>query len=92
MSIEEPLMSKPKLRIFSDKTENQHREQELDRISGAADAKTVAVPLGKIVPLLLDAAKHDRAWLNDFAEDLVKIDADLYEVLLAYQSMQRRAA
>ena len=53
---------------------------------------TDAVPLGKIVPLLMDAVENDRAWLNDFSDDTVRIDADLYEVLLAYQQLQSRAA
>ena len=85
-------MSKPNLRVFSAETTNERSQRELDRITGTAEARTVAVPLGKIVPLLMDAGKHERAWVNDFSEDLVRIDQDLYEVLLAYQTMQQRAA
>lgn len=85
-------MSKPSLRLFPSTTSTDRQERELDRISGAAKPKTVSVPLGKIVPLLMDAASNDRAWLNDFAEDTVRIDADLHEVLLAYQKLQTRAA
>ncbi len=92
-------MPKPSLRVFRANTPEEvsdrvqgRRERELDRISGAAEPKTVTVPVGKLVPLLMDAAKHQRAWLKDFAEDAVRIDADLYDVLLAYQQMQQRAA
>jgi hypothetical protein len=85
-------MSKPKLRVFSAETQNEQSQRELDRITGTAEARTVAVPLGKVVPLLMDAWENERAWLNDFAEDLVRIDSDLYDVLLAYQTMQQRAA
>ena len=85
-------MSKPALKIFQSHKSTDRRERELDRIAGAAEPKTVAVPLGKVVPLLMDAAANDRAWLNDFADDAVRIDADLYEVLLAYQQIQTRAA
>lgn len=85
-------MSKPTLRLTNPDCLDQRRERELDRLSGTAKAKTVAVPLGKVVPLLLDAAKHQRAWLDDFADDLVRIDADLYDVLLAYQQLHDRAA
>ena len=82
-------MSKPSLKVVRP----ERRERELDRIAGAAEPKTVSVPLGKIVPLLMDAANNDRAWLSDFAEDTVRIDADLYDVLLAYQQqMSTRAA
>ena len=84
-------MSKSTLR--SSRPNNESRQQrERDRITGTADPKTVSVPLGKIVPLLIDAAQSERAWLNDFSEDLVKIDADLYDVLLAYGDMTKRAA
>jgi hypothetical protein len=85
-------MPQPKLRVLTDDNHSESRERELDRISGAAEKRTVSVPLGKIVPLLMDAAKHRRAWLEDFSEDLIRIDSDLYEVLLAYQQMQRAAA
>ena len=85
-------MSKPALKIFQSHDSTDRRERELVRIAGAADPKTVAVPLGKIVPLLMDAVENDRAWLNDFSDDTVRIDADLYEVLLAYQQIQSRAA
>lgn len=86
-------MSKPSLRVFPNhQSSTDRQERELDRITGTAEPKTVAVPLGKIVPLLMDAVSNDRAWLNDFADDTVRVDADLYEVLLAYQQLQTRAA
>jgi hypothetical protein len=84
-------MPNPPLRVFPAVTTNR-RERELDRIAGLADPKTVAVPLGKIVPLLIDAASSDRAWLTDFADDTIRIDADLYDVLLAYQQLRRPVA
>ena len=85
-------MSKPALKIFQRHESTERRERELDRIAGAAEPKTVAVPFGKVVPLLMDAVANDRGWLNDFADDTVRIDADLYDVLLAYQQIQARAA
>lgn len=81
-------MSKPSLRVFQPVVSSDRKERELDRLSGTAAPKTVSIALEKIVPLLIDAASNDRAWLNDFAEDTVRIDADLYEVLLAYQRMR----
>jgi hypothetical protein len=85
-------MTKPSLRVFQPVVSSDRKERELDRLSGTAEPQTVAIPLGKIVPLLIDAANKDRAWLTDFAEDTVRIDADLYEVLLAYQRLQARRA
>ncbi|MEM9644161.1 MAG: hypothetical protein AAF989_04125 [Planctomycetota bacterium] len=74
---------------------HQHRkrtERELDRIAGAADAKTVSLSVRSLVPLLMEAAECDRTWLQDFAEDPVRIDADLYDVLLAYQQLSQQRA
>ncbi|QDT03924.1 hypothetical protein K227x_23090 [Rubripirellula lacrimiformis] len=85
-------MSNPALRLFPTNHSSDRRERELDRIAGTADAKTVVIPLGKMVPLLLEAAADDLAWLNDFANDSVRIDVDLYDVLLAYKQMRQSAA
>lgn len=93
-------MQKPSLRLFSSSTPDPTRsdetaartQRELDRMAGAAVPKTVSVSLGTMVPLLLDAATNDRAWLADFADDTIRMDADLYDVLLAYSQMSRGAA
>jgi hypothetical protein len=85
-------MSKPSLRVFPASNQSDRRERELDRIAGTAKPKTVSLPLGRIVPLLIDAVENDRAWLNDFADDAVHINSDLYDVLLAYQQLRGRAA
>jgi hypothetical protein len=68
------------------------QQRELDRLSGVAAPKRVDVALGQLVPLLIDAATSNRSWLNDFADDAVRIDADLYEVLLAYKRFRQQAA
>ncbi len=72
------------------RTDRQQRE--LDRMSGTADAKTVSVSVRSLVPLLMDAAERDRTWLRDFADDSVRIDVDLYDVLLAYQKLSQSKA
>jgi hypothetical protein len=64
----------------------------LDRITGNSPQKTRAVPIKELIPLLLDAARANRAWLQDFADDIAVIDADLHEVLLAYQKLQFQAS
>ena len=53
---------------------------------------SVTLPLGEILPLLMDAARSRRAWVDDFADDDVTISTDLYEVLLAYQHFRRPSA
>lgn len=67
-------------------------EHELDRVAGTLAPRTVTVRLATIVPLLLDAVEKNRTWLSDFADDTVRLDADLYEVLLAYQGLREGAA
>ncbi|MBC7821791.1 MAG: hypothetical protein IAG10_33305 [Planctomycetaceae bacterium] len=53
--------------------------------------KMKRVRLKQIVRVLFDAAKSDRTWLSDFAEDEVKISADLYEVLTMYRRLRPSA-
>lgn len=56
------------------------------------DSSTVTVPLGDVLPMLVDAARHQRAWLGDFLDDEISISADLYEIILAYQHYRRPSA
>ncbi len=43
--------------------------------------KLKRVRLKQILTVLTDAVRTDRTWLSDFADEEVKISADLYEVL-----------
>jgi hypothetical protein len=64
--------------------------RELDQITGTGPRQTRTVPIKMLTPLLLDAQQRNSGWLEDFAEDVVVIDADLHEVLLAYQKLQHQ--
>jgi hypothetical protein len=44
----------------------------------------VSVRLGDMTAVLADAARWNRTWLSDFADDEIQVSADLYEVLSAY--------
>jgi hypothetical protein len=52
-----------------------------------AQAPTVPVALGDLLPLLALAQRHNYVWLHDFLEDEVRITSDLYEIL---ESFRRR--
>ena len=52
----------------------------------------ISLPMGDVLPLLLDAVRARRTWLEDFADDQITISSDLYEVLLAYQHFRRPSA
>jgi hypothetical protein len=52
----------------------------------------VTLPLGEVLPLLIDAAESRRQWVGDFRDDEITISSDLYEVLLAYQHFRRPSA
>ena len=58
---------------------------------GNATATTVTVPLGEVLPLLVDAVESHRAWLADFEDDEISISTDLYEVLVAYRHFRPSA-
>lgn len=47
--------------------------------------ETVCVNAGEVLALMLHAARTNRAWLNDFADESIEISQDMYEVLLAYK-------
>lgn len=55
-------------------------------------SEQVHVSLGDMAPLLLHAANANKAWLRDFADDVVQIPRDLYEVLVAYRDLLGRSA
>ena len=59
---------------------------------GSAARQMVTVPVSDVLPLLVEAARTRRAWLDDFAGDEMTISSDLYEVLLAYQHFRRPSA
>jgi hypothetical protein len=48
----------------------------------------VTVRLSEISRALLDAARWNRAWLLDFADEEVQVSADLYEILSAYSRLR----
>jgi hypothetical protein len=52
----------------------------------------ITLPLGEVLPLVLDAVRNRRMWVEDFADDQITISSDLYEVLLAYQHFRRPSA
>ncbi|MDX1946029.1 MAG: hypothetical protein SFU86_11580 [Pirellulaceae bacterium] len=52
----------------------------------------VALTLGEVLPLLMDAVRSRRGWVDDFSDDEITISSDLYEVLLAYQHFRRPSA
>lgn len=71
---------RPRLRLFvGDEDAAPYAEPE------------ISVPLGEITRVLADAVYSNRAWLRDFANDEVKISADLYEILSAYMHLRPSA-
>jgi hypothetical protein len=52
----------------------------------------VILPLGEVLPLLMDAVESRRQWVGDFFDDNITISSDLYEVLLSYQHFRRPSA
>ena len=71
---------RPRLRLFvGDEDAPAYAEPE------------ISVPLGDITRVLADAFYSNRAWLRDFADDEVKVSADLYEILSAYLHLRPSA-
>lgn len=97
-------MSEPPLKLYSGDCDASHpascsssvstsrRQRELDLISGTAKPRTMPVAFGTLVQFLSQAIRDDCAWLDDFSDDTIQIDADLHDVILKYDQMRRRAA
>lgn len=80
-------MARPKLRLYFGP-----EQSNTTPASAAAAPDRLTVPLGDILPMLAEAYRGRRLWLNDFADDEVTISTDLYEILLAYENLHRPAA
>ncbi|MCX7389242.1 MAG: hypothetical protein DWI22_15100 [Planctomycetota bacterium] len=51
----------------------------------------VSIKLGELTRILADAIIWDRTWIGDFADDDVRISADLFEMLSSYSQMRPSA-
>jgi hypothetical protein len=78
-------MQRSHLRVYNGPQHDSHAEAETRQ-------DVVGVPLGEILPLLVDAVRSQRTWLADFQDEEVTISSDLYEVILAYQHFRRPSA
>jgi hypothetical protein len=67
-------------------------EEVLSTEPESSPRQMVSVPVSEILPLLMEACRTRRAWLEDFSDDEMTISSDLYEVLLAYQHFRRPSA
>jgi hypothetical protein len=73
--------------------EGSRMKHRLRLYTGEDAATTLAEPevtvsLGEIAQILTDASHGRRAWLRDFADDQVRISADLHEVLQTYWNLR----
>ena len=70
-------MMRHRLRLF---TGEEETTQEV--------AENVTVRLSDISRALLDAARWNRTWLADFADDEIQVSSDLYEIISAYMRLR----
>ncbi|MES2791531.1 MAG: hypothetical protein V4719_18075 [Planctomycetota bacterium] len=54
-------------------------------------APGITVSLREISAILAEAVATRRHWLKDFADDPIQIPSDLYDVLVAYRRLSKRA-
>ncbi len=72
---------RPRLRLFNGNEESESMMTEPE----------VSIRLEELTRILADAIIWDRSWIQDFADDEVKISADLFEVLSVYSQMRPSA-
>jgi hypothetical protein len=80
-------MARNRLRIYYGPDESV-----LTAEGGSSARQMVTLPLTEVLPLLVEAHRDRRTWLNDFSDDPITISSDLYEVLLAYEHFRRPSA
>lgn len=89
-------MARNRLRIYYGPEETVYSEREHQLAIAAEtlpDARnSVTVPLEEVLPLLVDAVRSNRTWLDDFRDEEITLSSDLYEVLMAYQHFRRPSA
>jgi hypothetical protein len=81
-------MTGPRLRIYC----GHEAESTPQARSAPSENPTVSVPLRDVLPFLAEAYRSRRLWLDDFHDEEIVISADLYDVLLAYESLHRPSA
>jgi hypothetical protein len=69
---------RPRLRIFNG-------DDDLDTM---VDAPQVTMKFGEFFQIVAEASRFRRTWLEDFADDDVRVPEDLYEVLSAYWTLR----
>lgn len=66
-------------------------DQDVLESCGAVEPRKVTVTMRQLLPLLIDAVRANRKWLDDFSDDTVEVSPDLFEVLVAYKELRRSA-
>jgi hypothetical protein len=79
-------MAYSRLRVYYGPSEAEHSE------FASPPPHKVTIPLGDVLPILADALRDRRGWVDDFLDDEITISTDLYEVLLAYEHYRRSGA
>ena len=46
---------------------------------------SVSVSFGNLLPMLEEAIVSRRLWVNDFADEQIKVSTDLYDVIQAFR-------
>lgn len=73
---------RPRLRLFNDHPFDGPEE---------VVAPEVTVSLGELIHVLRDSVQKGRIWIDDFADEDIKVSQDLYEILAAYRRMSDAA-
>ncbi|MFM7836973.1 MAG: hypothetical protein ACKPJD_34700 [Planctomycetaceae bacterium] len=73
---------RPRLRLFTGSDESD---------AAVLHEPETTIKLGELTRILSDAIIWDRTWVADFADDDVRVSADLYEILSLYSRMKPSA-
>jgi hypothetical protein len=63
-------------------------DQDVIEAATPHESPKIAVSMRQVLPLLIDAVRTNRQWLEDFSDETIEVSPDLYAVLLAYKEMR----
>lgn len=84
-------MTHPRLRVYFG-PQDTCQDNGGSEVATLPMRETVTLPLGEVLPILVDAIGQRRSWVEDFHDDDVTISRDLHEILLAYSQFRRPSA
>lgn len=82
---------RPRFRIVPETEHANSSEHTRVQPARPSGQELISVPLGDILEPLTEALRTNRTFVRDFADDEIRISADLFDALTTFQRMRAGA-